>query len=182
MVRKLLKVILPISLVAAMMVGASLNVGAFTIAKTHIIDNDDAQGYSNDRYGFDTWFKGNTLYHQDARKQACTSGNYEYQYNFPQYSRYTKIYGRVSAYLYNISFTDPSACYMIMDGKSFATAVAGYINQDLASPGWNTVGTATTGVTMPDNFQCTAFVSLVPSQSGSAKYCGADAIKIELGY
>lgn len=58
---KLFKTIVPIIIVLSMVVGMSLSANAFTTYTTHIIDNDDAQGYSNEKYGFDTWFQASTL-------------------------------------------------------------------------------------------------------------------------
>lgn len=174
---------LVVLLVMALGVCASVSVNAFTTVHTYTIDNDDAQGYSNDREGFDTWFQSDNLYYQDARKQACDSSNYAYSYNFPTYYRYTTIYGKVSAYLYNPSFTDPAAWYGINDYLSYAFSDAGYINQDLAAAGWNVIGTATTEITLPDGYQCTNAVEVRPSTSNNTgKTCGADAIKIQLGY
>ncbi len=186
MIRKILKIVLPITLVAAMLIGSSVSVGAITYNTTHIIDNDDAQGYSNTRFMFDTWFKADTLYYQDARIQQCiTPDNITpgYIYQFPSYSRYTPIYAKVSAYLYNISFTDPQALYEVECTKREFYKTAGTINQDLAAPGWNTIGTAViNGVTFQDGSYATSKVWLTPSKGNNSKYCGADAIKIELGY
>lgn len=182
MTRKLFKTIVPIILVLSMVVGMSLSANAFTTYTTHIIDNDDAQGYSNEKYGFDNWFQASTLYYQDARKQVCNSDNNAYVYKFPKYYRYTTIYGQISAYLYNINFTDPSAAYYMNDYLTYAYSGAGYINQDLAATGWNVIGTATTEIALPDGFQCTSAVEVWASQDNTTKYCGADAIKITLGY
>ena len=165
----------------------TVNAVDFTEYKTHTIDNDDDNdeglGYSNSRSGFDTWFQNDKLFYGDARKQACDSSNPEYNYYFPVYMRYTSIYGEVSAYLYNINFTDPAATYGIGDTYTYFMAVAGTINQDLAAAGWNVVGTAQTTHYFSDTKKyATDCVTIVPSSNNAGKNCGADAIKVVIGY
>jgi len=171
-------------MMVSLVICLSVNVNAFTTYATYTIDNDDAQGYTNSRIGFDTWFSSGALYYQDARKQACDSSYYEYVYQFSPYSRYTPIYGQVSAYLYNVNFTDPSAFYGIADTYTYYIASAGYINQNLAAAGWNIIGTATTTHSFPDTgkYVCD-FVKVIPSTENNAgTTCGADAIEVVLGY
>lgn len=123
------------------MAGTIVNVYAFTIEKTHIIDNDDAQGYSNEKVGFDTLIQASNLYYQDARMQAYNSTENYYRYEIvPTYKRYTFIYEQVSAYLYNVNFTDPAAQYYCLADRDYLGFSAGYINQDLAAAGWNVIG------------------------------------------
>ncbi len=112
-----MKIALPMLLLAVLVVNPSMNAYAFTVEETHIIDNDDEQGYANDRLHFDTWFQASNLYYQDARRQACNSENNYYDYLFDNYTRYTTIFGRISAYLYDISFTDPAAIYYICESR-----------------------------------------------------------------
>ena len=52
--KRAIKVILPALLLIVSIFGMTVNANAFTIVQTHIIDNDDAQGYSNSRMGFNT--------------------------------------------------------------------------------------------------------------------------------
>ena len=183
MKKTFLRRVLVVLLVMVLGVCASVSVNAFTTVHTYTIDNDDAQGFSNDRVGFDTWFQSTNLYYQDARKQACDSLSHSYSYNFDRYLRYSTIYGKVSAYLYNPSFTDPAAWYGINDYLSYSYSDAGYINQDLAAAGWNVIGTATTFMSSAEGYHCTNFVEVRPSTSNNTgKTCGADAIKIQLGY
>lgn len=182
--RRLLKTVFPLALLVLLLTGLSLNAFALTtVVTTHIIDNDDAQGYSNARFGFDTWFQASTLYYQDARKQVCYSedSGYEYCYYFPDYTSNGYIHAQVSAYLYNINFTDPSATYEINSSSSIDYFVAGCINQDLAAPGWNVVGEAIAKVASGGLYY-TNTLGVRPSLTNPTKYCGADAIKIELGY
>ena len=179
--KKFLKTAFTMLLLAALIISPSMNVYAFTVEETHTIDNDDAQGYSNSRVGFDTLFQAKNLYYQDARRQVCDSDNNYYYYNFPTYGRYTTIYGRISAYLYDVSFTDPEADYMINDYSQYQFAGAGYINQDLAAPGWNVIGTARTTPAATGAHR-TRMVEIAASKNHPTKNCGADAIKIELGY
>lgn len=166
----------------ALMAGTTLTANAYTVVHTYIIDNDDLQGYQNDRYGFDTLFNASNLYYQDARRQVCNSEYNEYRYIFPWYIRYTKIYGKISAYLYDVSFTDPEACYFINDNSQNVLSSAGYINQDLAAPGWNVIGPVEASFMSADGKYATTFAEVIAGKNHATKNCGADAIKIELGY
>ena len=181
--KRTVKIIVLLSMVLMILCSFVINNYAYTYTVTHIIDNDDAQGYSNDRYGFNTWFQANNLYYNDARKQVCNS-HYYYKYKFTKYYRYSSdIYAQVSAYLYNINFTDPEANYYINDYLTDVYAPAGYINQDLAATGWNVIGVAHTTLSIPDTgFRCTDAVEVWTSENHSTKYCGADAIRVRLGY
>lgn len=178
-------------LLVALIAGTTVNAYAFTIAQTHIIDNDDAQGYSNSKVGFSKLIQGSNLYYQDARIQQCIPCEPQFNYNEYKYylqnfyKRYTPIYGTVSAYLYNANFTDPSARYEL--DSTYAPSVVqnsilGYINQDFAAAGWNIIGTAIENYYYLDGSIGVSGVVLRPSDTNSTKYCGADAIKVELGY
>lgn len=156
---------------------------AFTIEQTHIIDNDDAQGYSNTTNAFADKISGSTLYYQDARIQECTETYSYYRYELSAgYARYTPIYGTVSAFLYNIRFTDPMATYSIGSGYSFMHKPVGTINQDLAAAGWNVIGTGVNDFANSSKLYITECAELEASGDHPGFYCGADAIKLELGY
>ncbi len=58
---------------------------------------------------------------------------------------------------------------------------AGYINQDFAAAGWNVIGTATT-TPASGGVHSTKMAEIEASKGHPTKNCGADAIKIELGY
>ena len=181
--KKAMKVILSVLLLIVLMIGATVNTYAFTVERTDTIDNDDAQGYDNSRSGFDTLLKASTLYYQDARTQVCNSDWNYYRYHLSKgYSRYTPIYGKVSAYLYNVKFTDPEAYYTISSVTSVCDPPAGYINQDLAAAGWNEIGTAENNIQHATKKYVTLYATVQASQNHSTKTCGADAIKVELGY
>lgn len=77
--KRAIKVILPVLLLIALMLGTILTANALTVVQTHIIDNDDAQGYTVERRGFDTWFQASNLYYQDARRQLCDSESNVYR-------------------------------------------------------------------------------------------------------
>lgn len=179
--KRAIKVILPVLLLIALMLGTILTANALTVVQTHIIDNDDAQGYTVERRGFDTWFQASNLYYQDARRQLCDSESNVYRYMFPAYTRNTAIYGKTSAYLYDVSFTDPEACYYLNNYADGAYLTTGYINQDLAAPGWNVIGTRST-TAAGNGLHRTQSIMLVAGKNHPTKYCGADAIKIELSY
>ena len=178
---KVPKYILSILLVTSLLIGGSLNLSAYTITQTHIIDNDDAQGYSNGRVGFDTVIHANYLYYGDARIQSCNYPGSAYYYYFTPYGGNYKIYGQVSAYLNHSKFTDPRAAYYINDYSYSSSAFAGYINQNLAPGGWNSVGIATATIHSADGLYSTRRVELVPSNT-SGCFCGADTIKVALGH
>lgn len=182
------KRIILIVLVIALAMCLCTSAFAYTITTTHTIDNDDEQGYTTVRYGFDTWFQASTLYYQDARKQSCVaaestnySERYRYEYRFTSYQRSTPIVAILSVYLYNTSFTDPNAYYSISTPSSYTQCSVGYINQDLAAAGWNQFESVVQTLPLGGTY-ITDRVTLEPSTGNSAKYCGADAIKIELGY
>ena len=180
--------VLTVFMAIAMITCMAVSVSAFTTYTTHIIDNDDDNdegiGYFNERTCFDNWFRNDRLYFGEARKQDCDSSYYEYAYYFPVYMRYTPIFGEVSAYLYNVNFTDPAAMYGIGDTYTYFLAVAGTINQDLAATGWNVIGTAETTHYFPENNKYASdCVKVIPSsENNTGKTCGADAIKVKLGY
>lgn len=179
---KCLKFVLLLGMIMALLVGGSIGANAYTTYTTHIIDNDDAQGYSNDRYGFDTKLSARSLYYGDARLQTCNSNGSTYYYNFTPYGRSTKIYATVSAYLNHTKFTDPRAAYYINDYSTAGSALAGYINQNTAPGGWNQIGTASTGIRSASGLYATQRVELCASTQGSSYNCGADAIKVVLQY
>ncbi len=168
-----------VSLVLA--IGCITSVNAYTVHSTHIIDNDDAQGYSNSRYGFDTKINASTLYYQDARTQRCNSSSV-YSWNYGWHSRYTPFYVTVNAFLYHASFTDPRAAYYFTDGTSSIVNLVGYINQNTAPAGWSSIGTKATGIVSPEGKYYTNQVELVPSSNGASYTCGADAVKVVLQY
>jgi hypothetical protein len=186
MIKKSLSKMFAAILAATLTLCTTVSAVDFTEYKTHTIDNDDDNdegiGYHNSRSGFDTWFQNSKLFYGDARKHTCDSSFAEYVYYFPLYTRYTSIYGKISAYLYNTSFTDPSATYGIGDTYTYYLAVAGTINQDLAAAGWNEIGTAQTTHYFPDTQKYTSdCVKVIPSEE-AGKNCGADAIKVVIGY
>jgi len=190
--KRAIKVILPALLLIVSIFGMTVNANAFTIVQTHIIDNDDAQGYSNSRMGFNTSISGSTLYYQDARTQRCVPSDYPNVYGRNRYwyflktpyKRSTYIYGTIYSYLYNAQFTDPCAEYLLYnpDAPSVILNSAGTINQDLAAAGWNKIGDASSKYLHTDGTISAGGVYLIPSSTYSTKYCGADAIKVELGY
>lgn len=181
-----MKRIAKLMLVILLISGLSLSVYASTQTKTHIIDNDDAQGYTNNRIGFNTWFQSNTFYYKDARRQICSSDNSFYQYIFPTISSSRPLSVQVRAYLYHPSFTDPVAVYGINSSSSLFIKIAGTINQDLASPGWNVIGTASANISgslgMGQLGYSTWLVELRPSKNHTGKYCGADAVSVAVTY
>lgn len=179
---KFLKYVLPMVLVVALLVSGTMSASAYTTYATYTIDNDDAQGYSNDRYGFETKISGSTLFYKDARTQSCNMNGSTYYYNFPSYLRYTPIFATISAYLYHANFTDPRAAYYINDYSSSASSLAGYINQNTAPAGWSQIGTADTGIRHAEGWYTTRRVELWASTRGSSYTCGADAIKVALQY
>jgi len=155
----------------------------FTTYATYTIDNDDDQGFSNAKLGFDTWFQSSTSFRGDARKQSCTSQANEYDWKFKAYSRNTTIFTKVSAYLYDVSFTDPQASYYVNDTYSYILSPAGIINQNLAACGWNNIGVTNTIIGTPEyDLVNVWFLRLIPSKSGSSYYCGADGVKLVIGY
>lgn len=186
--KRIIKSMLGMLLLVVVVLGLSLNAYALTQTRSHIIDNDDAQGYTNDRYGFDTLFQASTLYYQDARRQVCNANNNQYQYIFPEITSLQPINVQISAYLYHTSFTDPAALYGINTGLDLFFSYAGTINQDLAAPGWNVIETAKThlsghigGGSGGIGFS-TYMVVVEPSHNNPGKYCGADAIKAVATY
>lgn len=183
MSKKIRHIVVPMLILVMLIIGMTLSVQAFTIAQTDTIDNDDAQGYSNDREGFNEKFTGSNLFYQDARIQECTESYYYYGYNLKTaYTRHTDIYGTVSAFLYHKRFTDPEANYLIGTCSSSMYCSAGYINQNLAPAGWNEIGTAVNSLLFAPDIRSTDDVRVQPSGNHPGFYCGADAIKIELGY
>ncbi len=179
--KRIIKSMLGILLLVVMVLGMSLNAYALTQTRSHIIDNDDAQGYSNERYGFDTLFQASTLYYQDARRQACNADNNDYRYIFPQINSSKPITVQISAYLYHASFTDPAAKYMANGIHELFWFVAGTINQDMAPAGWNVIGSALSYAATPSGYS-TYMVDVQPSQNNPGKYCGADAVKVVIEY
>ncbi len=179
---KFLKYVLPLILVVALIVGGTMSASAYSTYATYTIDNDDAQGFSNGRYGFETKISSSSLFYSDARTQKCNMNGSVYYYNFTPYGRSTKIYATVSAYLNHANFTDPSAGYYINDYSTAASTLAGYINQDKAPGGWNTIGMATTGIRNASGLYATQRVELYPSTAGAGKTCGADAVRVVLQY
>lgn len=180
---KIFKLILPMVLITALFVGGTLNANAYTVYKTYIIDNDDAQGFSNkDYYGFDTKISGTNLYYKDARTQTCNKNGSVYYYDYPSYTRYTTIFVTISAYLYHKSFTDPRASYWINDYSAANSSLAGYINQNTAPAGWNQIGTASADIRRADGLRATRRAEVWPSTNGSSYTCGADAVKVVIQY
>ena len=127
----------------------------------------------------------NTLYYKDARRQACSSDNSFYQYEFPVIISSSSLSAQVRAYLYHTSFADPVALYSVNSTSSLAFKTAGTINQDLAAAGWNVIGTASINLAgslgMGQVGYSTWMVWLMPSNN-TGKYCGADAVRIAVTY
>jgi len=181
--KRIAKSLLGILLLVVMVLGLSNNANALTHTRTFIIDNDDAQGYSNNRNGFETWFQASTLYNQDARRQACDSTNKYYNYVYPKVSSSQQMTVQISAYLYHTSFTDPAVVYTANISSDIFFEPGGTLNQDLAAAGWNVVGDAL--IRLPDDrvdSYYTSIVSIEPSGIVSGKYCGADAVKAVVTY
>lgn len=174
-------------LILVVMLTATTSALAFNIVVMHEIDNDDAQGYTTRRYGFEKMITGNTLAYGDARLQPCvksSSDNFRdrnrYEYCFT-YSQERPIVASVAAYLYNINFTDLWATYNIDGTSSYAISTAGVINQDLAAAGWNEVGKVTIDLPMGNKYYASAVI-LEPSENSPSRNCGADSIRVRLGY
>lgn len=102
------------------------------------IDNDDSQGYSNGRNGFDTYVTSSAYYRNDARTQ---SSGYTKQYSWnlgdDRKVSYTGIDVSLYAYVNDSSFTDPRAKYSAVASYQYAI---GTLNQNTAARGWNYVG------------------------------------------
>lgn len=182
--KKVIAAVLPILLLFALIAGTTINAYAFQVVASHVIDNDDAQGYSNRRSGFDTRIQASNLYYQDARKQSCNSVENYYEYILQDaYASRKTIQTEVSAYLYNTAFTDPQAKYVCRGTYSWSdfSLSVDYINQDLAAPGWNVIGTGQIFEGHSDGINYLTSVVLYPSSTNSTKYCGADAIMISYG-
>lgn len=149
-------------------------------SKTYIIDNDDAQGYTNASKGFSNYLTGNTLYHSDARTQKNSSTNgYYYQWNFPQYSK-TKanITARVGVYLYHDYFTDRYANYMLRR-KSQVFQAVGRIDQRYAAAGWTYKNVTVKPIDSNGSNYVNAVV-VEPGNKDSTAFTGADAVKVTL--
>lgn len=174
-------------LILVIMLTATTSALAFNIVAMHEIDNDDAQGYTTHRFGFEKMITGNTLAYGDARLQPCvksSSDNFRdrnrYEYCF-WYSQERPIVASVAAYLYNINFTDPRATYNIDSASSYVLFTVGEINQDLAAAGWNEIGEVTGNLPLGNKNYASAVI-LEPSENSPSKNCGADSIRVRLGY
>ena len=145
------------------------------------VDNDDAQGNSNSRSGFNSYMSYSYCYLGDARKQACsTSSIYQYQwiYGSSVNASGNSMTATLSVYLNHNDFTDPAAKYYINSGaNSMETTLACTINQHTAPGGWTTYK----AVTLPANAMFDAnisrFVALETSARSSSYETGADGIR-----
>lgn len=164
----------------ALLVVMIMSIGTCVIhasAATIIMDNDAlaSSGTSNPKkegemygwYGMDYMTSGD-CYNGDARIGSSwernDDGGYGSRYCWQHYipsGRQT-----LSAYLWDVEFTDPKANYYILstlNGTMFGT-----LNQDRAAYGWNVVGTASPTLSLYG----------VTSSGAVGTYLGADAIRI----
>ena len=82
-----------------------------------------------------------------------------------------------------LNFTDPQAMYLVSDTYSFAPSYAGSINQNLAACGWNNIGVASTYPLEPEEgIMIVRYSTLRASSTGSSYHCGADGVKLVIGY
>lgn len=141
-----------------------------------IVDNDDAQGHYVSSNGTWTYMSAGSLYYGDARISASGNVNHYYRYTF---DHYVKTVGPTSiklrVYLNHADFTDPNAKYRIMHSSGFSY---GYLNQNNASAGWNTVIQTTVGSTGTTYYYTGADV--YPS-SYTGYNTGADAVEVTIG-
>lgn len=156
---------------------STISFSSFAVEFT--IDNDDAQGYSNSRVGYNTYMEYSYLYLGDARKNSTGNRNDYYHWIYPQLTASRYLAPTLSVYLNHNDFTDPQARYYVNvreeKDSGFSTMhLLGTINQHLAPGGWNTFQRV--AISYPSNIYTDHVVLL--SYSGSGYNTGADGIKI----
>lgn len=141
-------------------------------ALEYTIDNDDAQGYSNTRYGYDTYMQYSYLYLGDARRQETGHELTYYRWVYPTYTKAGKMNVQVSVYLNHNDFTDPQASYAVHCHDGFHQI--GFLNQRTAPGGWSVFPTKV----FTSNQHETDYLSLQsPSERGYNT--GADGVIIK---
>ena len=155
------------------------SISAFAATNTYTVDNDDAQGYSNDSVGFKTYMQGKNHYLGDARRQISGSpSNAFYRWNFPVNYKQGDFNCRLKVYLYDNSFTDRTAKYYANVANSYTTDYIGWLNQDRAPIGWYTFTDVKLEQIGQVGNRC-EFVEVIPSKATDT-FTGADGIQIRL--
>jgi len=137
------------------------------------VDNDTiASGCSNGNSGF-IYITDNSLYNGDAR-ESNPDIHCEYRWYFPNQissGNCTKN-AAIFAYLDYDGFTDTEAKYYLNDGASrYNVEYMGYINQNIASRGWNYVAKTV-------YFSGVSTHAEIRSSDKSGECTGADAIRV----
>ena len=146
------------------------------------VDNDDAQGNSNDCYdGNWVYITAASCKYGDAEKHATGSPpvTFAYWYRYVYYSPVGKIgtiYVNLSAWLNHIDFTDSAAKYYVNGIGSYSMYLAGTLNQNLAPGGWSSFNTLALTDTDASGNNASRFTEVVANTT--ADMCtGADLIR-----
>ncbi len=147
------------------------------------VDNDDAQGNSNDCYdGNWVYITAASCKYGDAEKHATGSPSsgvfaywYRYEYQYPV-GRSGTIYVNLSVWLNHSDFTDPEAEYYVNGIGSYSMYSAGTLNQNIAPGGWSNFNTLALTNTDAAGNNVSRFTEVVASLKTN-KYTGADLIR-----
>lgn len=135
-----MKKIISVFLTSMIIISLLISLSAFGAVKIVYVDNDDSQGHTNARSGYNTYITGSSHYRNDARTQATgsTYNYYEWDLCDDKVTSRTGITLSLYAHINHSTFNDQGASYSALCSYSSFINV---INQETFSPTWYIVGT-----------------------------------------
>lgn len=167
-----------ISLLLVVMMLSMLTLSVSAATGTYVgIDDDDAQGHSNDSSGTWTRVYSNNLRYGEGLITTCNSSSkfYEWIFRSPVYGEgYMDI--TLSVWLYHPQFNDPAASYSVFT-HSYTAFSIGTVNQDTAPAGWTDFPRKSIRAMDAGGANvCQSFI-MDPSTRGASYTCGADWVE-----